>query len=32
MNDIEMSALVLIFVILGIIAVLLGDDDDPRFP
>ena len=33
MNAIEMSALVLIFAILGTIAVLLSDDDDdPRFP
>jgi hypothetical protein len=32
MSHIEMSALVLIFAILGTIAVLLGDDDDPRFP
>jgi hypothetical protein len=32
MNAIEMSALVLIFAILGTIAVLLSDDNDPRFP
>jgi len=32
MNAIEMSALVLIFAILGTIAALLSDDDGPRYP
>jgi hypothetical protein len=32
MNSIEMSALILILALFATIAVLLSDDDDPRFP